>query len=213
MSSSAETIANNIKAARKAARLSQSELAARIGKSLRTVQGYENGETEPSITMIHEIAAALDVPSSSLLGYSRTGLQLNTVADVLLAIIELSEIQELNMEIEVKKPPHYEEWTCSLRFDGADASASENADICMFLEELRTKRSEYEGYWIDQAQYDRWVDHTLAYHAEFPVTKKVRPVLTAEEMRERKKAEVLREMEEIKRKREKAAGRNGDQNS
>ena len=69
MNSTAEIIGRNIKAARKVAGISQTELAKRIGKSLRTVQGYESGETEPSIAMIHEIAKALGVNRNTLAAY------------------------------------------------------------------------------------------------------------------------------------------------
>ena len=137
MSSSAVKIGLNIKAARKEAGLSQSELAQKIGKSLRTVQGYESGETGPSITMIHEIAKALGVTSTSIMGYERSGIQLKTFDDIMVALLELSEISEINMEIDVKKPPHYDEWSCTLKFNGADREAPYNADLCLFLEELR----------------------------------------------------------------------------
>ena len=211
MSSSAVKIGLNIKAARKEAGLSQSELAQKIGKSLRTVQGYESGETEPSITMIHEIAKALGVTSTSIMGYERSGIQLKTFDDIMVALLELSEISEINMEIDVKKPPHYDEWSCTLKFNGADREAPYNADLCLFLEELRDKRSEYEGYWISREKYDKWADHALAYRADMPVTKRVLPELTQEEELQFKKESLLREMEELRRKKEKAAGQSGDQ--
>lgn len=53
-------IGQAIKAARKAARMSQAELAHRLGKTLRTVQKYESGEILPSIPTILQIANELD---------------------------------------------------------------------------------------------------------------------------------------------------------
>ena len=44
-----------IRAARKAAHLSQTELAEILGKTMRTIQKYESGEIEPSIAIINEI--------------------------------------------------------------------------------------------------------------------------------------------------------------
>ena len=49
-------IGRRIKTARKAAKMSQTELANRINKTLRTVQKYESGEIAPSIDMIEQIA-------------------------------------------------------------------------------------------------------------------------------------------------------------
>ena len=211
MNSTAEIIGRNIKAARKVAGISQTELAKRIGKSLRTVQGYESGETEPSIAMIHEIAKALGVTSSSLMGYERSGVRIKSYDDVLVALLEICELKELRMEIEVKRPPHFEEVSCSLKFYGQDHTAKFNSDLCIFLEELRDKRREYEGYWIDRESYDRWVDHALAYRADMPVTKRERPVLTREEELQFKKESINRELEAIQRAKEKAAGQSGDQ--
>ena len=52
-------IGERIKAARKAAGLSQTELANRLSKTLRTVQKYESGEIEPSIAIINAMAKEL----------------------------------------------------------------------------------------------------------------------------------------------------------
>ena len=49
MHSNPAEIGERIKAARKAAHLSQTELAQRLDKTMRTVQKYESGEIEPSI--------------------------------------------------------------------------------------------------------------------------------------------------------------------
>lgn len=57
-----------IKEARKAAKLSQTELANRIDKTLRTIQKYESGEIEPSIATINSIAKILHVSPAELIG-------------------------------------------------------------------------------------------------------------------------------------------------
>ena len=51
MHSNPAEIGERIKAARKAAHLSQTELAQRLDKTMRTVQKYESGEIEPSIAI------------------------------------------------------------------------------------------------------------------------------------------------------------------
>ena len=56
MSSNPAEIGERIKAARRAANLSQTELAKRLDKTMRTSQMYESGEIEPSIAMINAIA-------------------------------------------------------------------------------------------------------------------------------------------------------------
>ena len=61
MRSNPAEIGERIKAARRAANLSQTELAKRLDKTMRTIQKYESGEIEPSIAMINAIAKVLDV--------------------------------------------------------------------------------------------------------------------------------------------------------
>lgn len=67
-------IGYRIRNARKTAGMSQSELAERLGKNLRTVQKYESGEIEPALSVLDEIAAALGVPWEDLLGCRPEGL-------------------------------------------------------------------------------------------------------------------------------------------
>lgn len=57
-----------IKALRRERGLSQTELAEKIGKSLRCVQKYEKGETDMSLSVVNEIARALSVSPACILG-------------------------------------------------------------------------------------------------------------------------------------------------
>lgn len=55
-------VGNEIKNARKNAKLTQAELAKKSGLSLMSVRRYEKGEREPTLTQIQSIAAVLHVP-------------------------------------------------------------------------------------------------------------------------------------------------------
>ena len=63
----------NIKKCRKEKGLTQTELADKLGKTLRTVQKYENGEILPSINNVYEIAKALEVFSNDIIGGAAKG--------------------------------------------------------------------------------------------------------------------------------------------
>ena len=52
-----------IKVARDKRRMTQSELALRIGKSTRMIQKYESGEVTPNLEVLGEIAKALGIES------------------------------------------------------------------------------------------------------------------------------------------------------
>ncbi len=59
-----------IKQARKAAKMTQAELASNLKVNRATVSKYETGEIEPSVKMIEAIARILTVTPDYLLGYS-----------------------------------------------------------------------------------------------------------------------------------------------
>lgn len=61
-------IGNRIKRARRKAKLTQKELAERIGKTESSVRKYEVGKTTIPIDVIAEIAYVLDVPALDLIG-------------------------------------------------------------------------------------------------------------------------------------------------
>jgi transcriptional regulator with XRE-family HTH domain len=55
-----------LKAARQAAGLSQADLAALVGKSVRAIQKYDQGEVIPTVAVLGAIARAVDVPIGEL---------------------------------------------------------------------------------------------------------------------------------------------------
>lgn len=62
-------IGPRIRQARKQKKLTQSELAHRIGVEQNTISQYESGKREPRLKVIHNIAKATEVPLSSLLPF------------------------------------------------------------------------------------------------------------------------------------------------
>ena len=181
MNTSSTEIGLRIKKARKAAKMSQTVLGTYLNKTLRTIQKYESGEIEPSIATINEIAKVLNVSSADLIGYEKREAQLNTLADVLSVLHSLNKKDGLRFDVEVNRPPKTKEWTCSLRFDGNDASAEHNADLCLFLERFAEERERLETYWIDQDYFDHWFDKELAYYAAVELPDKETVVLSEEE--------------------------------
>ena len=57
----------NIRERRKELKLTQKELAKKVGVSFRTIQNYENGITPPSLYIIEKIALALEVSVETLI--------------------------------------------------------------------------------------------------------------------------------------------------
>ena len=135
-----------IRTARKEKGLNQTELANLLDKSLRTIQKYESGEIEVSIATINAIAKVLDCPSTYLIGYELERKPLSNLADVLQFFFQLDMIREIGFDIDVKRPPHYDGWQCSITFDGKDMSTELNQSLCLFLEDFKNIREEYKVY-------------------------------------------------------------------
>ena len=157
-------IGQRIKMLRKKKGLSQTELAQMLGKSLRTVQKYETGEIEVSISVINQIAEILETSSTYLFGYESGTTQIKSLSDVMDFLFKLENVAGIDFNIDVKKPPRSKEWSCSISFDGKSA-AEFNADMCLFLEQWQQEREDVQSFASTLEAYKKWKDTTLAYYA------------------------------------------------
>ncbi len=198
MSSNPAEIGERIKAARRAANLSQTELAKRLDKTMRTIQKYESGEIEPSIAMINAIAKVLDVSPADLIGYRKPEIQLDSLSDVIAVLYQLNKKAGLRFEIDVQRPPQSEEWSCSLRFNGNNQSAEMNSSLCLILESFRDEREKLETYWTDQDAFDLWIEKELAYYADVKLTDREVEVLSTMERIQRRNELDRQMLEEMK---------------
>lgn len=181
-------IGQRIKSLRKLKGYNQSELAEIIGKSLRTVQKYETGEIEVSISVINQLAEVLDTTPTFLLGYETEIDPIRTLADVMNFLFHIDRVDGLDFQIEVRRPPHYDEWECSLTFNGKSREAMYNADMCLFLEEWERMRDNMRSYASTYEELHKWENKTLAYYQSAAVHYKEEVELPFEERHEKRKA-------------------------
>lgn len=207
MSSNPAEIGERIKAARKAAGLSQTELASRLDKTMRTVQKYESGEIEPSIAMINSIAKVLDTSPADLIGYQKPDIQLDSLSDIIAVLYQLNKKAGIRFEVDVRRPPHHDDWSCSLRFVGNLREAEYNSDLCLFLEQFRDERLGVETYFNSQDGFDSWIEKELAYYADAKLEDREVEVLTTMERIQKRNELDRQRMAEMK----KAAEDNGSQ--
>ena len=158
-------IGNRIREVRKLRGLKQTELANLLDKSLRTIQKYENGEIEISITMINELAKKLDTTPTYLLGYNPNNIRIESIADFCRFFFLLEQKTDIKFDFDIKKPKTDGIWKCSLSFDGQNANVDHNSTICMFLEEYESYREKFETYFISDESYEDWKKRSLAYYA------------------------------------------------
>lgn len=140
----------------------QQKLEDFLGKSLRTIQKYETGEIEISISIINELAKVLDTTSTYLLGYDieHTDNSMICMADVMNLLFDLEKAKGLNFETDVRRPPRHNTWECSIKFNGKAADL--NADICLFLEDWADIQENLRSGAISKEKYEKWQDQTLA---------------------------------------------------
>ena len=183
-------IGKRIKILRKKKGYTQQELADILGKSLRTVQKYETGEIEVSISVVNQLANELDTTPTFILGYDTEIEPLRSLADVMNYLFHIEQITGLQFSIEVKKPPKHNEWTCSLTFNGKNANAGINADMCLFLEDWENQRDSVRTYETTQHAYRNWKEKTLAYYTP-TLVESVEPQELNEDERIKKRIEYL----------------------
>ena len=153
------------------------------------------------------IAKILNISPADLIGYQKPEIQLDSLSDVIAVLYQLNKKAGIRFEIDVQRPPHSEEWSCSLKFKGNDHSAEMNDSLCLILEEFRDEREKLETYWTDPESFDRWIEKELAYYADAKLQDKEVEVLSDLERIQRRN-ELDRQMLE---KMKKAAEENGDQ--
>ena len=98
-------IGERISDQRKRLKISQTELADLLGKSLRTVQKYESGEIDMPISVLEQISQILKTPINYLIGYDSSHIKLETLADVYAYLFELDRKKDLRFEIDFTKGP------------------------------------------------------------------------------------------------------------
>jgi len=157
-------IGQRIKILRKRKGLNQTELASIMGKSLRTIQKYETGEIEVSISVVNQLAEVLECTPTYILGYETNRPPIQSLSDIMGFLFQLEQVMDISFDIEVAKPPRSSDWKCSISFNGK-AAADYNADICLFLEDWQGQRADLQTYSSTQAAYQKWQEQTLAYYA------------------------------------------------
>ena len=158
-------IGKRIRAFRKARHLTLEELAQILCKNKSTLSKYETGEIEVSIDVVNELAKILDTTPTFILGYETNTAPIRSLADIMSFLFELNKVSSLKFDVDVKKPPRSNEWTCSIRFNGKELDADHNADMCLFLEQWEDMREDMRSYNCSPAALHSWQEQTLAYYA------------------------------------------------
>lgn len=175
-------IGERISKQRKSLRISQTELAEKLGKSLRTVQKYESGEIDMPISVLEQIADVLEIPLNYLMGYDSSHIKLETMGDVFAYLFELDRKQDIRFEVAITKGPE-EIRKVSLVFDVHEAEG--NSPIYTMLRDFDYNRESFETYKIDYEMFCDWEEKEIRYQSNYFLTDKEYEILDNEERLEK----------------------------
>ena len=175
------TVGENISECRKRKGLTQDELARKLGKSVKTVQRYESGTVDLPISILAEIAEALEVSVNYLIGYTPAFIKLESFSDVTAFLLELNRKEEFRFEIELNKNDKNGK-TFSLTFDAMSTSAIYNSALYDIIEKLKTNRDALEEYWINYETFKLWEEKAVLYNTTAFLHDKKREELSDDEL-------------------------------
>ena len=146
-------IGKRIAAQRKKLHISQNELATKLDKSLRTVQKYESGEIDMSISVLEQIAEILEISISDLIGFDCPHIILESMADVYDFFFELYRKEGIFYDIYFERGPE----TIRKAHIIFDLHKSDyNVDMYNLLQKLKTNIHAYENFFISYSTLEDW---------------------------------------------------------
>lgn len=160
-------IGQRIKALRKAKGMKQAELAQQLNKSLRTVQKYETGEIEISLSVVTQLADVLETSTKYLLGYEAERETIRSLSDIMDFLFKLEAVAGIDFKLDVKAPRKGDR-ECAISFDGKSVAAH-NVDVCLFLEQWEKERDRLRTSDTTPEAYHKWQKEALAYYSAISV--------------------------------------------
>jgi transcriptional regulator with XRE-family HTH domain len=150
--------------------LSQKEFAKNINVTASALSSYEKGITNPSITVVTEIAKFSKVSTDWLLGLSDSTIPENnitTYADLFKILVSLSKIKGFSINIQpyIFESRDFDDFVqyCGILFPDLDKKNISFFDDWAKMLELFRNGS------IDEEVYDLWIEKTLNKYRFCPI--------------------------------------------
>lgn len=118
------SISEKIKELRTNLEMNQKNFSAAIGIRQSTLSSYENGIVTPSNEVLLTIAQKFHVSLDWLFGLSENKIQISTLSDVILVLLQMNESNELRYELEINNilpndlETETQKWYAGIRFYG-----------------------------------------------------------------------------------------------
>jgi len=153
--------------------MNQRQFAEALGIQPSTLSGYEKGNIVPSTDVLLKIASTYNISLDWLFGLSNDSIHFSNLGEVISAILQISDLNELRFEVDRNKPDiesGENRWYCALKFYGKDDDHKHNGDLCSFLDSLYEHRSDFESYFESLESYEQWKKSIVDYYSDLPVS-------------------------------------------
>ena len=165
MNNDLSTLGARIRSARKAAHMSQSALADKLGKTTRTIQKYESNEISPPIKTIDSIANICAIDLSDLIVSPGTGPMPMMLTECLLFLYGLEQHSNLTFEIKIRKLDDSDGCSCTATaYDNTGVLVWEDALSCSF-DNIAKQSADLEKYRASHEDFNRWLDEKLSHYS------------------------------------------------
>ena len=145
----AKHIGLRLKEFRKQAKMTQGELASAMGKSLRTIQGYESGTINLSLDVVERVAEVLGIPYHSLIVDSPEYLLHDTAFNQDEQLL-LADYRILTPDLQIVVSEFVQHYRFHERsWDHPNLGVDDFYEIYRFIEYLCYKNCLNEKYYID----------------------------------------------------------------
>lgn len=177
-------VGQKIRHLRKVKGLSQQELGELLDKSSRTIQKYETGEIEVSVSVVNKLAEILDSNPCYILGYDEPKPRPRSLGEALAFIFQLDEIENIKMGLELDNSCGRSK--VALTFDGSDTSVECNATLCNLLYHWNEERAACAEYMTTREFYDYWQQTQINDFASLTLRYKTHEYLSYSELRKKR---------------------------
>ena len=181
-------IGRRIRKLRNGKRISQQALADLIDMSLRSIQKYESGETEPPVSVVNAIARVLGSDPIYILGYNETRPRIKSFADVVDFLFQMEDIQELDFDISMDIDKSIRHYDVSLTFDAVDKEHEYNNLMYLFLRDWAREREAVKMYMTPYEYYEYWKNKKIDDYKTVYTTQKKHEDLDFDEFNRRRNA-------------------------
>lgn len=187
-----QTLGERIITLRKMMNMTQKEFAKFLGIPQPSLSAYENGKNSPTVEVLINIATKCRISLDWLCGIQIQTNQFATLADFGDFLYALLESKDLGIEFDIQdrvpndlETPEHRVYS-KLTLYANDKQFRANGDAQQLIKKVYNDYKELETYAISKDTYELAKEQTRSQYSDLPITKKVYPEMSYEELLKRR---------------------------